>query len=115
MEGDGLTIFLTRSDSQFIKVSNSLGERALHSGTKTRPRDHRSESAGAQPERQAQTWCREAAPPAQSLSLAGPGCATLSQVAWETVATSSCSWIGNLLFAFSDRPMILEWKKIKLN
>ena len=29
MEGDGLTIFLTRSDSQFIKVSNSLGERAL--------------------------------------------------------------------------------------
>ena len=56
--------------------------RGKHSGTKTRPRDHRSESAGAQPERQAQTWCREAAPPAQSLSLGRPGCATLSQVAW---------------------------------
>ena len=29
MEGDGLLIFLTRFNSQFIKVSNSLGERAL--------------------------------------------------------------------------------------
>ena len=29
MEGDGLLIFLTRFNSQFIKVFNSLGERAL--------------------------------------------------------------------------------------
>ena len=29
MEGVGLTIFLTRSNSQFIKVTNSFGKRAL--------------------------------------------------------------------------------------
>ena len=29
MEGDGLLILLTRFNSRFIKVSNSLGERAL--------------------------------------------------------------------------------------
>ena len=68
-----------------------------HSGTKTRPHEQRSESAGAQPERQVQTWCREAAPLFQSAraclwrAQAALPCLWAARAAWETVAMSSCS------------------------